>query len=147
MFFKSTKIGGEWISLHPDLRAVLHGLDDWMFENKLERMTITDALRTQQDQEDIYTPYYRERGYTPVEAKRLARGRFSWHLVGSAADFRHTVKPYTTAEMGEITARLKQVCQPASNWELLLHTVGRGLHFHVARREEYHRLPPTRTTT
>jgi hypothetical protein len=146
MFFKTAKIAGEWVSLHPDTRAALCGLDDWMFENGLERMTITDALRTPDNQEALYTKYYVDKGFKTPEARRLARKKFSWHLVGSAADFRHSIKPYSKADMEKITARLKVVCQPSRDWELLLHSVGHGLHFHVARREEYHHAPPKGTT-
>lgn len=134
--FKTPAMEAQFKSVHPELRVMLHDIDEWLFDSGLERMTITDVLRTREEQERIYTPYYLARGFSEAESRQLARERFSWHLVGSAADFRHTVHPYSTAELQKIDAHLKKTC-PSDKWELLLHDMGHGLHFHMARRETY----------
>jgi hypothetical protein len=134
--FKTPAMEAQFKSVHPDVRVLVHDLDEWLFESKMERLTVTDVWRTAEEQERIYTPYYLARGFSEKESRQLARERFSWHRVGSAVDFRHSVKPYSQEEQDRIFAWLKAQC-PTEKWELLLHTVGHGLHFHVARRETY----------
>lgn len=134
--FKTPALEAQFESLHPDVRVLLHDLDEWLFDSGMERLTVTDILRTREEQERIYTPYYLARGFSETESRQMARERFSWHLVSSAADFRHSIRPYTQEEQGTILARLHGLC-PKDKWELLLHDLGMGLHFHVARRETY----------
>jgi hypothetical protein len=134
MLFKSPKIGGQFASLHPDLRAVLRALDVWAFDGGMESITITDAIRSADEQERLYTQHYLEKRYAPEDAARLARKRFTWHFASCAADFRHTVRPYTDEERRKIWLWLREHC-PSPEWELLEHNLGFGLHFHVARRD------------
>lgn len=133
--FKTPALEAQWPVLHPKLRVVLQLVDDWLFENGMERITVTDLLRTPADQERIYTPVFMGQGIPKDKAAQLARHRFSWHLVGSAADFRHSVKPYTQAEVDRINMKLQDLCPPSA-WELLHHSVGLGMHFHVAIRQK-----------
>lgn len=132
--FKTPGIGAHWNRLHPDLRGLIRHLDDWLFDNGMERMTVTETFRTADEQQRIYTPFYLEQGFTPTEAGQLARRKFTWHAHHSAVDFRHTIKPYTAEHHARILKRLQELC-PREKWELLLHNVGSGIHFHVARRE------------
>lgn len=145
MLFKTPQIQSEFANLHPELRVLLHDLDEWLFDSKMERLTVTDALRTPADQERIYLPKFLKKGLPEDEAREEARAQFSWHLLGCAADFRHTFKPYTEEEQKHIWEWLKERCdvtkpdlgqkEKAPEWELLLHDVGLGKHFHVARRD------------
>lgn len=133
--FKTPEIGTHWGKLHPELRGLLRHLDDWLFDSGMERPTITETFRTDDEQQRIYTPHFLEQGYPLNEARRLARAKFTWHREYSAVDFRHSIKPYTEAERGKIWLRLRELC-PQSKWELLEHDVGFGKHFHIARREK-----------
>lgn len=136
--FKTPELAKQWDLTDPELRGVLRHIDDWLFDSGMERMTVTDIGRTAVDQERIYAPDFIARGYSPEEAKKLARKKPSWHLVNTpegwrAADWRHSVKPYSSEEIGRITKRIEELC-PRGKWETLHHSVGLGLHFHIALR-------------
>lgn len=133
--FKTPEIASYWDKLHPELRGLIRNLDDWMFDVGLERMTVTETYRNPDEQQRIYTPEFLAQGFSPQEAARLARNKFTWHAHLSAVDFRHSIRPYTDEGHARINARLKELCRPRENWELLLHAVGSGLHHHVARRQ------------
>lgn len=133
MLFKTTAIASQFRNLHPDLRAVLHVLDAQLEFWKLPPLTVTDAIRTQEEQERIYTPHYLAKGFPEDEARRMARRKFSWHLAGTGADFRSSGQPYSDEEVDQISEWLHVKCS-GPEWELLFHDVGHGKHFHVARR-------------
>lgn len=134
MLFKSTAMASEFRDLHPDLRSVLLVLDAQLDFWKLPPLTITDLLRTPVDQERLYTPQYLAKGFSDEDARRMARKKFSWHLVGAAADFRSSGPPYSDDERDRVSEWLNQKCG-GSGWELLLHDIGHGKHFHVGRRD------------
>jgi hypothetical protein len=131
MNFKSAEIGVQYARLLPEVRQVLAELDERLHQWGSERLTITDAIRTPGEQEELYWHSYVGGGVGPEEARQLAREKFSWHLVGAAADFRALA--YNAEERSKIWSWLHERC-PAVDWELLIHDVGRGEHFHVAKR-------------
>lgn len=134
MQFKTPVIASQFLGLHPDLRVLLHDLDEWLWDNKMERLTVTDALRTREDQRRLYTKTYQAQRMSDAEAQDKAFRRFSYHLCACAADFRHTVKPYMADEQKRIWEWLAKHCT-GSEWELLEHDLGWGKHFHIARRD------------
>ncbi len=134
MLFKTTAIASQFRDLHPDLRALLHVLDAQLEFWKLSPLTVTDAIRTTEEQERIYAPSFAAKGFSEDEARRMARRKFSWHLVGTGADFRSSGQPYSDEEQDQISEWLHAKC-PGAMWELLLHDIGHGKHFHVAKRD------------
>lgn len=132
MLFKSPKLSTEYGSLHPALRKVLAELDAQLAAWELPGLTITEALRTRDGQEALYWKRLRTPAMTEDKARRLARERFSWHLIGAAADFRNSM--YSPAERRQIARWLRTRC-PAPAWEVLEHDVGRGDHFHLGIRD------------
>lgn len=134
MLYKTTAIASQFRALHPDVRSLLYVLDAQLEFWKLPPLTVTDAVRTEDDQERLYLAHYLAKGFLEDEAKRMARKKFSWHLARCAADFRSSGKPYIDEELDQISLWLHEKC-PGSEWELLLHDVGHGKHFHVAKRD------------
>ncbi len=134
MLFKSTAIASQFRDLHPDLKAVLYVLDAQLDFWKLPPLTVTDALRSADEQEALYTTHYLKKGFAQDEAERMARKKFSWHRVGTAVDFRSSGHPYTDDERDQISQWLHEKC-PSPEWELLFHDIGHGKHFHVARQD------------
>lgn len=134
MLFKTTRIGSEYPTLHKDLREKLSALETYLKAWSLPGLTITDAQRTVDEQEALYLPVYRKQGASEDDARKLARHRFSWHLLGCAADFRSSGPPWSKAATGRVNAWLKVNC-PGALWEVLEHDLGTGLHFHLARRD------------
>jgi hypothetical protein len=137
--FKTPRIASEWATLPPQLTGLVSFLDDWLFSNGMERLTITDAFRTDDEQEVLYFQHYLAKGNSPENARRLARHRPSLHKERKAVDFRHTVRPYTEAERQRIWAKLEELCNERQKWQLDLHNIGTGLHFHVGFRGERER--------
>lgn len=81
-------------------------------------------------------------GLPDLQLQQLAEGRFSWHLVGCAADLRtrhygrgvdHARDP-PASEMMTVVRYLRER-HPRPTWEALLETAG-GPHFHLAVRDE-----------
>lgn len=132
MHFKTPEIGLQWGSLHPELRTRLGELDEFLNESGLPTFTVTDAIRTPDEQEGLWWGDYLKKGYLETEARAKARAQFSWHLVATAADFRG-FKPWGE-ERARVWGWLKQHCA-SSEWELLEHDVGTGRHFHLAYRD------------
>lgn len=141
MLFKTPRLKEEFGRLHPELQTLVHDLDEWLFESGMERLTVTDAIRTLDEQQAIYTPHYLAKRLEPGAAKRMARAKPSWHLYSCGIDFRHSVNPYKPEERARIWEWLKNRTTPdpyekdALTWELLDHDVGLGKHFHLAVRD------------
>lgn len=128
---KSPRIEEEWRKLPPKLTGLICFMDDWLFSQGMERLTVSDAYRSDDDSEIIYFQHYLSKGNSPAKARQLARTRPSLHKEWRAVDFRHTVKRYTKAEMDRIWAKLEELCNPREQWQLDLHQVFGGIHFHV----------------
>ena len=128
---KTQRIANEWLTLPPQLTGLISFLDDWLYSNHMERLTVTDAFRTDDEQGVLYLTHYLSKGFSPEQARRLARHRPSLHKERRAVDFRHSEKPYTAEERARIWAKLEELCNPRERWQLDLHNLGTGLHFHV----------------
>lgn len=133
MLFKAPRLATEYPTLHPELRRVLAELEKQLAAWGLPSLTITEALRTPDDQERLYWKRELKPGVTEEHARALARARPSWHLHHCAADFRNSV--YGPRDRRRIHYWLTQRC-PSDEWEVLMHDIGRGDHFHVARKDE-----------
>lgn len=137
MFYKTSYIAQQYITQDSELRRVLSDLDDELAERGIAAFTITEGWRRHSENIATYTANYLAEKKTLAEAKRLAEEQFSYHLVGSAVDFRSSGKehgtPYTTKERLFILEWLRPRC-PKDKWEVLEHNVGTGLHFHLARK-------------
>lgn len=133
MLFKTPTIGTQWASIHPSVRAVVGELATALDVWKLHPLTITDAIRTQEQQEILYWRSYLKDGVAALAARDKARRQFSWHMASCAVDFRGS-KQWRNSEERRIMAWLRKRC-PAPQWECLLHEVGHGLHFHIACKD------------
>lgn len=133
MLFKTASIGAQWANIHPVVRIVLGELDDVLAGWSLSTLTITDAERGLDTQEELYWKSYMAAGFVEAVARQKARAKFSWHLASCAADFRGS-KPWGPENEAKVFQWLKQRC-PGPQWETLYHEVGAGLHFHVAYRD------------
>jgi hypothetical protein len=143
--------------LHPRLRDAVDSLASWSRDHGLPDVMVTEVIRTERDQERIYTAHadrliYRMKindGLSPDEealALKLvnfdrddimawARARFSWHCVGCAVDLRS--KHYSGPQKSAVAAFLKTRCT-GPEWEFLEHDVS-GPHFHLALRDQKRR--------
>jgi hypothetical protein len=95
-------------------------------------LVVTDAIRTPQENTKIYSAFYFGRGLSREDAAAKAASRFSWHMVGAAADFRGTSGPYSPEDCVRIGQWLAGRCERPL-WEVLEHDVGKGRHFHLGR--------------
>ena len=134
MLFKTPRIASEYPLLHGDLREKLVQLSGQLAAWGLPEFTITDAIRTREEQAAIYLPHYRAKGFSETEALQLGRNKPSWHLPGFAADFRGSTRHYTREENARIRSWLEEHC-PRKEWEVLLHNLGTGMHWHLGRRD------------
>jgi hypothetical protein len=133
MRWTTPQLEAEFLRVHPDVSAVLVGLDEWSRARNLPEVWVTHVLRTQKEQEEIYWPTLVKLHHLSEEAARAkARVRFSWHLVACAVDIRN--RNYTGDELQAVMGYLNGRCTPGP-WELLSHDVGRGSHVHVGRRD------------
>lgn len=137
MKFLKPELEMEFGALHPSTRGLAEDLDAWSLENGVPEVVVTHVLRTADDSERLYLPMYLKLGYTPEEARRRARARFSWHLVGCAVDLRNS--HYTAVQRKQVMQYLRQHC-PSGTCELLEHDIGRGNHIHLAFKDEQWRL-------
>lgn len=133
MLFKSPSLSIQFDGLHPELRRVLKELDAKLAEWGFEQLTITDLWRDRAENAAIYLREGLAAGLTTGDAKWRAEHRFSWHFVMAAADARST--KYTAKQRKFILSWLTHRC-PRHEWEVLEHTVGAGMHFHIARKDE-----------
>lgn len=141
MQFKTTVLATGYMGAHPRLRRALTEFDEQLAAWKLPELMVTDVLRTHEENVDIYRKFYRKQGHTVADADRLAKARFSWHMVGCAADFRSSKEPYAIPDAVRITRWLRSK-HPSPMWEVLKHSVGLGEHWHLAfceyaKRREY----------
>jgi hypothetical protein len=143
MFFKFANLEMEYLaSLHPKVKAKLEGLDKWLKDKGYPELVVTHVLRSPDFQENTYWKRIKSQSsgkLSDVEAKAKARAKFSWHLVGCAADLRNST--YTAIQLRTIMAKLKENTN-LSEYEILSHDVGRGEHLHIGyrdygRRKEY----------
>jgi hypothetical protein len=133
VLFKSTSLAAQWASIHPEVRVALGELDDQLDAWGLPTLTVTDAIRTKAQQEDLYWRMYLGSGVLEVAAREKARRKFSWHLTACAVDFRGS-KPWEAPDERRIRSWLRKRC-PTPQWECLLHDAGTGVHFHVAHKD------------
>jgi hypothetical protein len=136
MFFKFANLEMEYLaSLHPKVKAKLEGLDKWLKDKGYPELVVTHVLRSPDFQENTYWKRIKSQSsgkLSDVEAKAKARAKFSWHLVGCAADLRNST--YTAIQLRTIMAKLKENTN-LSEYEILSHDVGRGEHIHVGYRD------------
>lgn len=144
MLYKTTAIASQFRGSHPALKTLFFVLDAQLDFWKLPPLTVTDAHRTREEQRTLYTPHYLAKGFSLANAQRMAENKFSWHLAKCALDFRSSGQPYSDDEEDKISLWLDDKCKapPAEpgepeplTWELLLHNLGYGRHFHVAVRD------------
>lgn len=139
--------------LDDEVRRVIEALDGWGIENKMPEVVLTQVLRSQDEQEDIYSRYAkglirkiqeRERmtekekalalelsKLSPAAVNEWARHRFTWHMAGCAVDIRS--RHYKVSELVRVMEFLNKRC-PRPAWELLAHDIT-APHVHVARKD------------
>lgn len=145
------------VELHPDVRNLVWALDKWSVENGIPEVEITECFRTVEEQEHIYFGYFKRliatfesqgklqsgeaniaismRPKSDDELKKIAREKFSWHMVHCATDIRTiTSGHYTVDQAHKVFEFLKSKAKPESKWELLAHDVA-GPHIHIGLRD------------
>lgn len=133
MWFDKPNLGPEFSQLHPRVRKAAEDLDSWLIKKGLPQMTVTHVLRTPAMQESIYWEAVKDTLKCTEEiARQTARNKPSWHLWYCALDFRNKV--YTPAQKADIFKQLRDG-RGDSIWEILMHDVGRGDHFHLGYRD------------
>lgn len=134
MKFKTPALEAEFSRLHPDVIAAVKALDDFSHANRLPELVVTHAIRTPQQQEDIYwRGIAKNTGLPEAEARAAARKKFSWHLCRCAVDLRN--RHYTAAQLAQVMEFLRDG-RERPHWEVISHDVGRGQHLHIGRRDE-----------
>lgn len=103
-------------------------LSDWGFPD----LTVVEVFRTPDQQEALYWKSLLEKEGSEEKARAAARAKVSWHCFRCAVDFRSIV--YTKDQCSRILDWLHERC-PKPAWEVLLHDVGHGTHFHVGIRD------------
>lgn len=158
MKFKEPQLEMEFNAMHPDVRRTVMNLDVWSREQGIPEVVVTQVLRSDADQESIYTRHadaliakLRNGARLPPADKALAekleamsaagrrkwaRERFSWHKIGAAADLRN--KHYTPAQLAAVMAHLR-TGRAGPDWEILSHDVHSGSHLHVGRKDFLYR--------
>jgi hypothetical protein len=134
MLFKSPEIGLQWAHAHPETRTAVTFIDSQIKAWGLPQITLTDVVRTPDEQERIYLPTFLARGFSETEARQEARAKFSWHLCECAVDFRSSGAPYSEPDSKRIWDFMSESFK-SPMWELLFHDVGLGKHFHVGYRD------------
>lgn len=133
MIFKGAAMLQESKQLHPDVKFALLDLDDFCKAKGYPEIVVTMVLRTAAQQEEIYWRQIANSMHlSEIEARKLARKKFSWHKVGCAADIRN--RHYTKEQRGQIMLHLLEG-RTKGPWEILEHDVGRGDHIHIGRRD------------
>jgi hypothetical protein len=135
MKFKNPSLEMEFVAgLHPEVKAVIVELDEWCQNNGYPEVFVTHVLRTREDQEVIYWKSIKDSSATlsEKEARKKARGKFSWHLGGCAIDIRN--KSYTSLQLANVMAHLKLGRAP-HRYEILSHDVGNGEHIHFGIKD------------
>lgn len=116
----------------------------------------TELFRTEKEQGEIYTEHFQKliklymqspslvsatdrpliaRLSTAPEAviHNQAVQKFTWHLVGCAADLR--TKHYRPSQLARVRTWFAERCAAKQDWELLFHDVT-GPHMHVAFKDQ-----------
>lgn len=133
MKFKAPTLAEEFERIHPELRRALTGFDAWSHAKGFPEVVVTHVMRTPTFQESTYwQKLAKETGLAEAEARALARRKFSWHLIGCAADLRNT--HYSEEQLDDAMAWFAANCTEPL-FEVKRHDVGRGDHIHVGRRD------------
>lgn len=119
---------------HPELRVAVGDIYEKIASWGYEPICITDVNRTKQEQVSAYMLKFLNQGIPPSEARKAAELRRTFHWCGCAVDFRSSGAPYTRAQEGKILIHLRAAYPPA-RWEVLLHNVSSGVHFHLAIKD------------
>lgn len=133
MLFKHYWLSQQFSLVHPKVREIAEELDRFLQTQGLQDMVITHVYRTAEEQEKFYWESVQKTLHCTEEiAKETARKKFSWHRVYCAIDIRNST--YDKATREKILKFLK-TGRADSSWEILMHDVGRGDHFHVGYRD------------
>lgn len=133
MLFKYSYLAPEYALLHRKVTEAADALDAFLRAEGLPDMMVTHVFRTAGQQEDFYwKQYINDFHGVEAEARKLARNKFSWHRVYCAMDIRNNC--YDRQAKERIFKFLKKG-RESSQWEILLHDIGRGDHFHVGYRD------------
>ena len=133
MDFKYPYLRKQWALLHPEVCKAINDLDVWLTTQGLPVMTLTHIYRTPQEQELFYwKSVMDDLKCTEQIARDIARKKFSWHRAYCAVDIRNT--NFGPLDRTKIFKQLK-AAHATDRWEILMHDVGRGDHFHVGYRD------------
>lgn len=131
------RLSKEFEKLQPELKRIVALLDAWLISHNLPCVTVTHVLRTPRQQEDIYWRLIQEsEKCSEKTARAIARGKFTWHLVGCAVDIRN--KSYTKSQIDQILYFLSTI--DVDTFSFLSHDVRRGSHFHLQIKDKNWRL-------
>jgi ribosomal protein L37AE/L43A len=106
VLYKAAHLQAELRDSHPDLRKALGELEE--------------------------QAKYVAEGASKSLAEKRAKTRNSWHCWRCAVDFRNHA--WTPEERAMVDAWLRKRC-PRTEWEMLYHSTGSGLHFHLGRKD------------
>lgn len=140
MRYKSSALEMEFLAgLHPLVKAHLIALDEWSVSQGIPEVVITHVLRTKEDMEIMYWKRIHRQANPAISeslARAMARRKFSWHLVGCAADIRN--RHYLPAQRKQVMYYLRKLTggPNPSKYELLEHDIGRGDHIHLGVKDE-----------
>lgn len=132
MLYKAAHLQAELRDSHPDLRKALGELEEQLKEWGLGTFTLTDCWRTKAQLIALYVAKYVAEGASKSLAEKRAKTRNSWHCWRCAVDFRNHA--WTPEERAMVDAWLRKRC-PRTEWEMLYHSTGSGLHFHLGRKD------------
>jgi hypothetical protein len=160
MIFKHPNIMGEYEKeIAPNLRAALEELDRWSILCRVPDLTVTCLLRTADSNADMYMSLYKRlqngayaataeqeeilaeiKGLNEEQLIEKAKGRFSWHLAGRAADIRSS--HYTKKQLNDVVKKLHRIAfnfgYSLDEYELLVHDVtAPHIHFAFKPRKEH----------
>lgn len=120
----------EFLLLHDKVKDLLDNLDQRLLAKNWPALRITEIKREPSDQEDYYWEgIAKDLNVSEEVARGIAVKKPSWHLWYCAADFSSRI--YTQVQKDFIFKYLKEG-RPGPTWEIFLHDVGMGPHFHVA---------------
>lgn len=115
-------------------KDLIDTLDQVLIAKGWPTIILTEIKREPKDQEAYYWDQVaKDFKCTEEIARSIARKKFSWHLVYCAVDF--SAKIYDQEQKKFILSYLKKD-RPGPTWEILLHNVGLGSHFHVAYEDQ-----------
>lgn len=131
MKFKEPELQAELQLIHPDVAETLRALDAWSSANALPEVVVTHVFRTPKFQEETYYKGFMNTGFSEEVSRKMARVKFSWHLVHCAVDIRN--RQYI--EAGKLTQVMKFLKDGRDRpmYEILSHDVSRGQHLHIGR--------------